>query len=404
LPVSIADIHEDIFAMKAASILRPESGPTNARNDHQELSDVIGVVYDAAIDQSAWPTAVERVAGFVDGAGAGLFFKDADAQHVVMPYRFGFVKLFPVALFRPVYPTLAGHFLADIEQPVATADLMSFDELAETELYREWGRPQGFVDFVSVVLDRSATSVAMFGVFRHERNGFVDDETRHRMRLIVPHVRRAVLIARMFDLRVAEAAMFADTLDGLDAGLYLVDAGGRLIHANAAGHAVLDAGDILHVANGCLTAREARANQTLQEVFAAAGHGDTALGVRGIAVPLVGQDGEHYIAHALPLTSGARRRAGVIFHAEVALFVRKAALTISSRAEVIAQAFKLTPTELRVLLAIVEVGGVPDVAAALGVADTTVRTHVGRLFEKTGAKRQADLIKLVAGYVTPLAV
>jgi acyl-CoA synthetase (AMP-forming)/AMP-acid ligase II len=40
---------------------------------------------------------------------------------------------------------------------------------------------------------------------------------------------------------------------------------------------------------------------------------------------------------------------------------------------------------------------VPEVAAALGVADTTVRTHVGRLFEKTGVRRQADLVKLVTG-------
>jgi DNA-binding NarL/FixJ family response regulator len=62
-----------------------------------------------------------------------------------------------------------------------------------------------------------------------------------------------------------------------------------------------------------------------------------------------------------------------------------------------------TPTELRVLLAIVEGGGVPEVAAALGVADTTVRTHVTRLFQKTGATRQADLVKLVAGYATPMA-
>jgi len=38
------------------------------------------------------------------------------------------------------------------------------------------------------------------------------------------------------------------------------------------------------------------------------------------------------------------------------------------------------------------------------VADSTIRTHVGRLFEKTGAGRQADLVKLVAGYSTPLAV
>ena len=55
------------------------------------------------------------------------------------------------------------------------------------------------------------------------------------------------------------------------------------------------------------------------------------------------------------------------------------------------------------MLAITEVGGIPEVATAFGVADTTVRTHVNRLFEKTGATRQADLVKLVAGYATPLA-
>jgi DNA-binding CsgD family transcriptional regulator len=55
------------------------------------------------------------------------------------------------------------------------------------------------------------------------------------------------------------------------------------------------------------------------------------------------------------------------------------------------------------LLAIVEVGGIPEVATAFGVADTTVRTHVNRLFEKTGVTRQADLVKLVAGYATVVA-
>jgi DNA-binding CsgD family transcriptional regulator len=242
----------------------------------------------------------------------------------------------------------------------------------------------------------------MFGVFRHERNGLVDDEARRRIRLIAPHMRRAVLIAHMFDQKVAEVATFADTLDGLDAGLYLVDAGARLIHANAAGQAILDAGDILHEIRGHLAACDPAANQTLRDVFAAAGHGDSALGGRGIAVPLIGKDGEHYVAHALPLTSGARRRAGVVYSAVAALFVRKAALAMPARSEVIGKAFRLTPTELRVLLAIVEVGAVPEVAAALGVAETTIRTHVSRLFEKTGAARQADLVKLVGGYATPL--
>jgi DNA-binding CsgD family transcriptional regulator len=32
-----------------------------------------------------------------------------------------------------------------------------------------------------------------------------------------------------------------------------------------------------------------------------------------------------------------------------------------------------------------------------------VKTHLSRLFEKTGTKRQADLVKLVAAFMSPLA-
>jgi DNA-binding CsgD family transcriptional regulator len=61
-----------------------------------------------------------------------------------------------------------------------------------------------------------------------------------------------------------------------------------------------------------------------------------------------------------------------------------------------------TPAEFRVLMPIVEVTGVPEVASALGLSQTTVKTHLSRIFEKTGVNRQADLVKLVAGYSSPL--
>ena len=372
-------------------------------DDQQRLSDLISVVYDAAIDPSLWQSAIERAACFVGGTGAGLFCKDVGVHHAVVPHSFGYQKPLPVALFRQIYPAVEGHFLGDLEQPIATTDLMSFGELAESELYRQWGEPQGLVDFLSAVVDRTTISAAIFGVFRHQRNGVVDDHARRQMRLIAPHIRRAVLIGRMFEFKAAEVATFVDTLDGLDAGMYLVDAAGRLIHANAAGNAILGASDILNSVGGRLVASDAHIDRALREVFAAAGQGDAALGTKGIAVPLIGKDGERYIAHVLPLTSGARRRAGVANAAAAALFVRKATLAVPSASQAIGSAFKLTPTELRVLLAIVEVGGVPEVAAAFGIADTTVRTHVSRLFEKTGTARQADLVKLVAGYATPLA-
>ncbi len=137
-------------------------------------------------------------------------------------------------------------------------------------------------------------------------------------------------------------------------------------------------------------------------MLVAADAGDAALGIKGIALPMSAHDGERYVAHVLPLTSGARRNAGLAYSAVAALFIRKAALENPAPSEVIGEMYKLTPTELRVLLAIVDIGGVPEVAAALGVAVTTVKTHLSRLFAKTGTGRQADLVKLVAGFSTLL--
>ena len=46
--------------------------------------------------------------------------------------------------------------------------------------------------------------------------------------------------------------------------------------------------------------------------------------------------------------------------------------------------------------------GVPETADALGIAETTVKTHLHRVFAKTGVSRQADLVKLAAGFSNPL--
>jgi DNA-binding CsgD family transcriptional regulator len=197
-----------------------------------------------------------------------------------------------------------------------------------------------------------------------------------------------------------DAATFADMLDGLDFGTYLVEANARLLHANTAGQAILDTCNVLLEIRGQLMACDPAISQTLRQVLAASGCCDAVPGA--IAIPMSGLDGDRYVAHVLPLRSGAHQCAGTAVRAVAAVFVRKAALATPARPDALRDAFKLTATELRVLLAIVELGGVPQVARALGVAGSTIKTHLRRLFEKTGATRQADFVKLVAGYATPL--
>jgi DNA-binding CsgD family transcriptional regulator len=225
---------------------------------------------------------------------------------------------------------------------------------------------------------------------------------RQRFELITPHVRRSMLIGKVIDLHRVEAAALADALDQLASAMFIVDSTGRIIHANVAGHRLIGEADVLRAGNGRLAALEAKGGRNLLEVFAAAQAGDAAVGKGGIAVPLTARSGERYVAHVLPPTSGARRKAGVSYAATAAVFVRKAGLDLPSPPEAVASEFKLTPAEVRVLFAIVQIGGVPEVAPVLGVSEQTVKSHLHRLYEKTATRRQADLVKLVAGYSAKL--
>ena len=142
----------------------------------------------------------------------------------------------------------------------------------------------------------------------------------------------------------------------------------------------------------------------MRGAFAEAGDDDAGLGGQGTTVPLPTSDGQCYLAHLLPLTSGARRKAGAGYTAAAAVFVRKAQVETPAAPEVIAKHYGLTPSELRVLLAVFESGGVSDIAETLGISQSTAKTHLGRLFEKTGTKRQSDLVKVVAGFPGRLSV
>jgi DNA-binding CsgD family transcriptional regulator len=109
-----------------------------------------------------------------------------------------------------------------------------------------------------------------------------------------------------------------------------------------------------------------------------------------------------FVAHVMPLWCGARRLMGKQYSATTAVFVHKKVFNMPSAPEIIARFYDLTPSELRVLLSIAQAGGVSETAEILGVADSTIRTHLNRLFAKTGTMRQAELVKLLAAFSSPL--
>jgi DNA-binding CsgD family transcriptional regulator len=370
----------------------------------KRFPSLIGDIYEAILDKSVWSDVLGNVAQFV-GAQAGALLWRNSSQSIDDIHTFG-IKSPSLETYKEQYaildPTTKPLLLRDVGEVASTTDIISYSEYVESRFYTEWVKPQGFVDSWQASLDKSAPTSVHLIFWRNSKNGNESDATRDRMRFIVPHLRRAVLISNLVDHGKAEAALFGDTLDGIAAGLFLVDASGRILHANASGQALLARGMVLRAYGGKLVSHDASVEQELYSVFDAVGAGQVAPGTHTVAVPLTTRHGDRYIAHVLPLTSGLRRRAGAGYAAAAAVFVQKALLDVPPPQEAIAKLYKLTPMELRVLFAIVQVGGVPEVAAMMGSSGSTIRTHLRRLFSKTGTDRQAELVKLVAGYTNPL--
>ncbi len=234
----------------------------------EKLPDLIEEIYDAALEPALWNNVVVSINDFVGGQACGIFSKDSSSQSGLTHYYCGadphYIRLYSEthARFDPLTT------LPPLGQVVSIPDLVDYDDYRGGRFYQEWLRPQGCVDAANVVLEQSSRNCAvLLTVLSGAR--MIDGEMRRRIALIVPHVQRALLINRTIDLRDSEAATFAATLDGLSAGIFLVDADCRLVHANAAGHDMLSADDVLSSTGGQLVARDMKSNRTLREVFAA---------------------------------------------------------------------------------------------------------------------------------------
>jgi len=369
---------------------------TNAR-----LLSLIGDIYDTTFDQALWDDTLQRIVEYTGAQSCGLVTKSATgeirvAHQVGVSPHFLQTYLDHYGQFDPTHAIR----LFDVGQIHSTEDWVSMEEFRKGQFYQEWVRPQRLRDSANVLLDNNADGFSYF--FLMTSAGLVDDNFRRMLAPIVPHLLRAVLIGKTLHQQTRIALPIEHTLDELKAALFLLDATGNITHTNQSGHDILDRKDFLRVEQGRLVATDPLLNRILREAVIASILGDGATRSESIALPFVAHDGERFVGHLLPLTSGRRRKTGVAYDATAVLFVSKASLDSTAASDIIKKIFRLTPAEARVLLAVVELGSVSETSRNLDIAESTVKTHLGRIFTKTDTKRQADLVKLIAAFSSPV--
>jgi DNA-binding CsgD family transcriptional regulator len=375
-----------------------------AQREAEALSVVIGAAYDAALDPGLWPAAVSEACRFLDCAYGALGAADLLRNDVNFIVQWGYSdETWDAYLTRyhHMNPFNAPAFRTRIGDVVVGSRHETYPSFLASDFYRDFAAPLGIVDAVQATIDRSASGLALLNCVRHRDAGVATDTQLRRMRLIAPHFRRAILVGGIIDRHAVQAAAFVEAIDRLVAGVFLVNPHGVMIHANRSGEKMIAAGDPVSTGKGGeLAAVDAAASQMLKRAFSAAGAGDIAIGSTGMAVPLAGLDGRTFVANVLPLEAGARREAAQHHSAASALFVRETRVDLDTAIGAAAQLYGLTAAEMRVVRAVVEVGGIPAVAAFLGTSRGTVKSQLDAIFRKTATRRQAELVGLITGYAS----
>jgi DNA-binding CsgD family transcriptional regulator/PAS domain-containing protein len=387
-----------IGALGAAETLMGADAPDV---DAERLSELIGAIYDCVLDPGRWDTTLDEVREFLDCANVALSVLDLQANSYrvqkvigIEPYWLSKADEY-FGDFAKLYHTLPDLQTRPIDEPLSPSRDCDRATVVASRYYRQWARPQGLVDSIGMLLMRSPGRLAELGLGRHESVGLVTDREVRLLRLLAPHLRRAVMITDLIDMKTLEAEAFSGALDTLTVGIILAAADGEVLHANRAATKMLDRGTPVARVDGKLSTVDPHARDRLRRVIDQATAGEeTSLGSAGIGMALSTRTGEIATAHVLPLASGDIRTR-LMPRAVAAVFVTPDLRLPFGTLQAVAEAFGLTPAETRLLERLARGETIASAAAAMNVAVTTAKTHRSRILAKTGERRQAGLVSLV---------
>jgi DNA-binding CsgD family transcriptional regulator/PAS domain-containing protein len=370
----------------------------------QALSDLIGLIYDCALDPSRWGQTLANVRNALDCHMLTLTLSDLRHDRLLLHKSAG-VAPYQMEQFSKHVPEIdailggalkSGHSL---DEPYVVSRHITATYFETSPHFQQWAKPLGMVDWMVFFLKSTPLQMSCFSGGRHVHQGIITDREIELGKLLLPHVRRAVTISNVLDIRTIEGTRMAEALDALHCAVVLVNEHGTILHANHAAEHMLDKGDPIQNAQGILQAAAPSAVSELRSALSLAAGNEAGIGKTGLAIRLTELDAPPVFAHVLPLT-GSDFRTRLQPAAVAAVFIG-APPDAQDGADTVALAFGLTPAENKVLASLFDGRTLVETAATLGITRPTAKTHLEHIFQKTGMTRQAELMRLWTGLISP---
>ena len=390
--------------------------------DLTRLSDLLGLIYEGATDPSRWTKDIlPAMAHYVEAPACilysalhtpqdgGYFFLHGITQEHIDHYvhKHYADDVWKIAITEGNFLTTGTVLIGD--------ELIPRTQLLASNFYKDClSLNENMVQLLSGIvfgMDSTASMPAACSFFRGAHHPDFDEESRARVRLLLPHVSRSLgVMQRLRSADLAVATSLA-ALDRLPSGVLLLDHSGAVAFVNRAARRMLEDSDELHLRQGPhsaelghLVANNPAADDAIREAIRSAVHRDpyaTAHFSQSVTVP--GSCGP--VRYSLQFSALGE-------HAEFGgdggafatiIFIVEDAHKIAVDAGVLQRAYRLTPAEAKVAMAMLEFVSAKDVADALALSHHTVRTQIKQIYAKLGVDTRTRFVKLMLGMSGQLA-
>lgn len=364
-------------------------------------AELVGDIYEAAVDASLWRPFVEKIGAIYPDVRITLFGHDEAAGPATgLDIKTNFSEA--------AYRDYAAHYVSNspyvhfvrqnqIGLPTRSETIIDDQILFRTEHYNDYLRPHGLGHYgVGMVLEREPDGWTALTLA-----DLRDDEARrdHQMALLgllAPHLRRALKLRRTLTATRSQALVPQALFDGWTHAAFVLDRAGRVVSMNRRAEALVASDRGVGLSRlGRPYSFDARSSRALDAAIATcrtlAGVGGDE-GLDGLLLPRRG-DGSPLHAMLWPIASLAEFGLPVA-SGRILLVVSDPDSTPPDAVRWIARRFGLSPAEARLAGAVIDGMPLAHAAEQLGIRLSTARTRLKTIQAKTGCHRQLDLVRL----------
>lgn len=362
----------------------------------QELSRLIGCVYDAAADPTLWELFLEQLAKSSRAESAALVMHQLGREvHTVSASW----RLDPNGnrLYQEHYGSVDVWTIRAQSKPAgyvcASERLCPFGELATTEFYNDFLFPSDIMHGMFGLVEGDATSLAGVSLFRGSLSSEFGVSELGTLNLLIPHIQRAFRLHFQFSQLKRRNHEFEAALNMLATGVIFLGAKGEVLLMNKRAEEFVRRKDGLSFARGRLSAQVRTESDRLQVLTDGAAQTGSGNGLSAGGTILISREkGRPLSVTVAPLrdfnTNLSQRPAAV-------LFISDPDRTPELPADLLQRCYGLTPAEARLTMVLLEGHSLKEAADCCSVTYNTAKSQLKTIFSKTNVQRQAELIRLL---------